>query len=190
MLIALYEPTLVSIFVAPDTTILAPGETQLFSASGSDQRGNPLAIDPVWSGSGGTIDAVGLFTAGSNTGAFAVSATDPATQIEGTAVVLIGVSVGIEEEETEVPHAFRLYPAYPNPFNPRATIEYAVKAPVHVVLTVYNVLGQKVAVLVDSDHATGRYRAIFDASRLSSGLYIYTIQMGAFTDAKKVLFIK
>ncbi len=76
------------------------------------------------------------------------------------------------EEEPAVPTAFALLPAYPNPFNPSATIPFTLPEAANVALTVYDVLGRRIATLADGRYEAGRHEAILDGSRLASGLYI------------------
>ena len=66
--------------------------------------------------------------------------------------------------------------SYPNPFNPVATIQYALPVEGRVVLKVYDVLGREVATLVDGQQQAGNHRATFDASHLASGTYLYRLE--------------
>ena len=79
---------------------------------------------------------------------------------------------------------------YPNPFNPATTIDYTLPARSHVKLSVYNVLGQEVAALVNETQNPGRYNATFDAAKLESGVYLYKIQAGDFSRTEKMLLVK
>ncbi len=89
-----------------------------------------------------------------------------------------------------VPQTFLLSQNYPNPFNPTTTIGYRIKNREYTTLSVYNVLGQKVATLVDGYEAPGGHEVTFDASRLPSGTYIYRLQAGSFSETKKMLLLK
>jgi hypothetical protein len=91
---------------------------------------------------------------------------------------------------SNLPDEFHLKQNYPNPFNPITTISFDVKTPVRVTLILYNVLGHRVATLVDGQYAPGRYRVHFDARELPSGLYFYAIQMGEFRSVKKMIVSK
>jgi hypothetical protein len=73
------------------------------------------------------------------------------------------------------PVAFELNQNYPNPFNPTTTISYLLPNPGHVVLTIYSLTGQEIAKLVDEDQGIGYHSQMWDASRLSSGVYFYQI---------------
>ncbi len=94
------------------------------------------------------------------------------------------------EEQKGVPTKYGLNQNYPNPFNPSTKISYAVKNSGHVMLAVYDILGNKVADLVNSYQLAGNYIADFNASGLSSGVYFYQLKTENFTDQKKMLFLK
>ena len=79
---------------------------------------------------------------------------------------------------------------YPNPFNPSTKISYSIKEEGLVTLKVYDVLGKEIAILVNENKAAGIYEAEFNASQLPSGMYIYKIQAGSFSDVKKMLLTK
>ena len=96
---------------------------------------------------------------------------------------------GISNKQ-DIPLAFRLYQNYPNPFNPTTTIEYQIPNQSHVVLKVYDILGNQVAVLVNKDESAGRYTVNFNASKLSSGVYFYRIEAGKFVQSKKLILLK
>jgi hypothetical protein len=91
---------------------------------------------------------------------------------------------------SNIPTAFALYQNYPNPFNPVTTIKYDLPKQVHVTLKVYNILGEEVAVLVNVEKQPGSYEVKFDGSRLSSGIYFYSIQTGNKTITKKMILLK
>ena len=96
----------------------------------------------------------------------------------------------VAAEASAIPIEFALHSNYPNPFNPSSTIRFDVARSVRVVLRVHNILGQEVARLVDETRGPGRYTVIFDADRLPSGLYIYSIEMGDFSMSNRMLLVK
>jgi len=102
---------------------------------------------------------------------------------------IISTPTGIYEDEVNI-YTFKLFDAYPNPFNPRTTIQYSIPSDGVVKLKVYDVLGNEVATLVDEDKATGSYEIMFDATELSSGIYFYRIQAGSFVETKKMVLMK
>jgi hypothetical protein len=88
------------------------------------------------------------------------------------------------------PVKFSLAQNYPNPFNPSTVIEFSVPNTGNVDLKVYNVLGQVVATLQHGILTAGQHSVTFDASRLSTGVYLYKITAGSFTSTKKMLLLK
>jgi hypothetical protein len=97
--------------------------------------------------------------------------------------------VGVKETG-EVPLTYALHQNYPNPFNPVTTIKYSIPNTERVVLKVYNILGQEVITLVDEEQRPGVYEIKFNASNLSSGVYLYRLQAGKFVDVKKMMLVK
>ncbi|MCE1189283.1 MAG: T9SS type A sorting domain-containing protein [Ignavibacteria bacterium] len=96
----------------------------------------------------------------------------------------------IEVNLTSIPATFTLSQNYPNPFNPVTTIKFGVPTKEHVTLTVFNQLGQKVAVLVDDEREAGYYEQKWNAASYASGVYIYELKAGSFTSVKKLLLLK
>lgn len=98
--------------------------------------------------------------------------------------------VDVSVDEREAPLVFALGQNYPNPFNPNTAIEYSIAETANVTLTVYTITGQEVTTLVNEVKSPGVYNVSFDASRLSSGVYIYRIVAGGFTHTQKMTLIK
>lgn len=92
--------------------------------------------------------------------------------------------------EVSAPVEFNLAQNYPNPFNPSTVISFSVPEKSNVSLTVFNVIGEQVATLVNEVKDAGSYQVEFNASNLSSGMYLYRIETGSFTATKKMVFIK
>jgi hypothetical protein len=88
------------------------------------------------------------------------------------------------------PLSFDLEQNYPNPFNPSTLIKYSIPEGGFVTLDAYNLLGEKVATLVNEVQEAGRYEVNFDASKLASGIYVYSLRSGSFNSAKKMLLMK
>jgi len=93
-------------------------------------------------------------------------------------------------EELSVVSDFNLEQNYPNPFNPSTSIKFSVPTSEFVTLKVYDVLGNEVATLVNEQKAVGSYEVRFDAGNLASGMYIYTLKAGNFTQTKKLMLMK
>ena len=92
--------------------------------------------------------------------------------------------------EDGVPEAFALNQNYPNPFNPTTMISYAMSEAGAVRLSVYNMLGEEVATLIDGHQEAGVHQVRFDASHLSAGMYIYTMKVGAVVQTRKLTLLK
>ena len=95
------------------------------------------------------------------------------------------------EGEADVPTDFALAQNYPNPFNPTTAISFSLPRPSDVTLSVYNMLGQRVATLADNKrYAQGRHGVIFDATGLSSGVYLYRLDAEGFISTKTMLLVQ
>jgi len=94
------------------------------------------------------------------------------------------------DEEEHLPAAFALDQNYPNPFNPVTLIRYHLPEDADVRLDIYTVLGKRVATLVESRRQAGSHEISFDATHLSSGVYIYRLEAGEFTRTRKMMLVK
>ncbi len=99
-------------------------------------------------------------------------------------------SNSVEVNAGEAPSEYVLLQNYPNPFNPSTKIEYRVPSTVHVTLTVYDMIGNEVSVLVNKAQEQGTYSLQFDGSQLSSGVYFYRLNAGTFSSVKKFTLMK
>jgi photosystem II stability/assembly factor-like uncharacterized protein len=98
-------------------------------------------------------------------------------------------ATNIDEIKFE-PVSFELNQNYPNPFNPTTKIKYQISDVGFVTLRVYDVLGNEVALLVNEKKEIGNYEVSFDASNLSSGVYIYQLNVNEFINTKKMVLMK
>ena len=94
------------------------------------------------------------------------------------------------KQSTVLPNQYSLSPNYPNPFNPITTINYSLPKAGNVKLTVYNSIGSKVATLVNEYKPAGSYSVHFNASQLASGIYLYRLESGTYTAARKLILMK
>ena len=101
-----------------------------------------------------------------------------------------GLSVGVDDEVTELPETFELSQNYPNPFNPSTVISFSIPNSGITKLSVYNILGQKVATLVNKELSAGSYQYEFDASNLTSGVYFYKLSSNNYSAIKKMMLVK
>ena len=79
---------------------------------------------------------------------------------------------------------------YPNPFNPSTAMRYEVPSTSHVTLTVFDMLGREVSVLVNDRREAGVYQVKFDGSNLASGMYFYRLRAGSFVATKRLLLLR
>jgi len=95
-----------------------------------------------------------------------------------------------ESWRTGVPDHFALLQNFPNPFNPSTTLRYSLPTRAYVTLTVFNALGQQVAVLQNGEQEAGYHEAVFDASGLASGVCLYRLTAGSFVETRKLLLVR
>jgi hypothetical protein len=104
-------------------------------------------------------------------------------------------AVESDDDVTLRPDGFELDQNYPNPFNPETRIEYRLKKRGHVILHVYNILGEKVRTLLDHDQPAGFYEIKWDGKTdtgnpVSSGLYLYKLEVNGVSQAKRMVLLK
>jgi hypothetical protein len=99
-------------------------------------------------------------------------------------------TVGIKENGGVIPSVYSLSQNYPNPFNPATKIEFAIPQNEFVTMKVFDILGRETAVLISKDLTAGSYTVDFDASKLASGVYFYTITAGNYYDIKRMVLVK
>jgi hypothetical protein len=96
-------------------------------------------------------------------------------------------------EEIEIsafPLSYELAQNYPNPFNPSTTINFQLPVTGHVTLKIFNILGNEIATLINTTKTAGRYEINFDAAGLASGVYVYHLAAGDFSETKKMLLVR
>lgn len=133
---------------------------------------------------------------------FRASGTPLASDFQLSESVLVGLDGGVDlltrveiGDLTPLPEHYGLYQNMPNPFNPSTTIGYALPKAGRVRMTIYNLLGQEVRVLVDEKHDAGSLAAVWDGTdatgrRVASGVYLYRIQAGEFKAVRRMLLLK
>lgn len=99
-------------------------------------------------------------------------------------------SISVKEILITKPVQFSLEQNYPNPFNPATTIKFSVPTKSFVILKVFDVLGKEVQTLVEEEKSEGNYEVTFDAAKLTSGVYFYTLQTDNFLATKKLVVLK
>lgn len=125
---------------------------------------------------------------------FSLSAGTHAIGVSGNNVSLDVVQLVkktvLSAENQNIPEGYALEQNYPNPFNPSTTINFKIAHASDVKLVVYNILGQKVATLLNSYLTAGTHAFQFNANNLSTGVYFYSIEAGDFRSHKKMILLK
>ncbi len=118
------------------------------------------------------------------------SSSNSGTSVENFTMNKTITSVQTKNSESAVPSRYVLENNYPNPFNPSTIIQFELPASSQVKLDIYNILGQRVAELVNQKLTAGHYSYKFDASNLASGVYLYRLEAGKFVSTKKMILSK
>ena len=103
--------------------------------------------------------------------------------------------VSVETEDPIIPDEFRVHQNFPNPFNPETESRFALTKDSHVAINVYNTLGQQIGTLIDTQYAAGFHSVRWDGKDgngrpVSSGIYLYQIQAGEFSQVRKMSLIR
>lgn len=98
-------------------------------------------------------------------------------------------SIG-DDPVADQPQGFELKQNYPNPFNPATNIEFELPRATDITLTVYDAIGRRVTTLAEGQYRAGQHTVQFDASNLASGMYIYRLEAGDFSQTRQMMFIK
>jgi hypothetical protein len=109
---------------------------------------------------------------------------------DATARASVVTGIKPPQLNTELPARFAVFQNYPNPFNPSTKIRYELPKQAKVSLKVYNLLGQEVMSLVNTEQSAGRYEVELNAQGLASGMYLYRIQAGDFVQTRKLLLLR
>jgi hypothetical protein len=99
-------------------------------------------------------------------------------------------SVTSYEGSTDLPDKFVLKQNYPNPFNPKTTIEFLIIEESKIMLSIYNILGQKIVEVLNDRYPAGTYQVDFDAAQLSTGIYFYELKVGNLSQVKRMTLLK
>ncbi len=154
-----------------------------YNGTGADQGNSPISISTF------TNYTITGLTA-QNTYYFTMKAVDQSNNTSSfTTERSVMVATDIDPI-TDVPQIYDLKQNHPNPFNPTTVIEYSIPQASQVQLEVYNLLGRRVAQLVDQKQSAGFHTVSFNASNLASGIYIYRIKAKGFVKTRKMLLLK
>jgi hypothetical protein len=113
------------------------------------------------------------------------------TQLVAYPVALKGTTLVASAGDSEnLPEEYRLYQNFPNPFNPATVIRYDLPRDSKVTLVIYDIVGRRVATLVDSFRQAGRYEAAWSAEGMASGIYFYRLTAGDYTETRRLAVVK
>jgi predicted CXXCH cytochrome family protein len=112
-----------------------------------------------------------------------------------SALLNFSPSTSVENIDHNIPNRFTLNQNYPNPFNPTTSISFALASKEHVQLQIYDIAGNLISTLVDKDMSTGTYRVVWNCMnnsgvKVTTGVYIYKITAGSYTESKKMILMK
>lgn len=135
------------------------------------------------------------------TGNFFLTSNSPCLPQNNSCAVVIGafgtdcIQTDVNDHSAEFPDRYSLSQNHPNPFNPATTIEYSVKRRVHVTLSIFNLLGQRVRTLVDEVKSAGQYQAVWDGKgkngrEQATGVYLYRLEILDNVEQRKMLLLK
>lgn len=166
-----------------------------FFLASPDDEGQVFLGSDTYSGAGRLRTAAftpeAALSDGDRIVATATDAEGNTSEFSAAVVVRGGVATSTEpDSEALPPQPYSLEANYPNPFNPATRISYVLSQPSAVRLTVYDVLGRAVAVLVDEQQAAGRHEAVFEAGNLPSGVYCYRLVARSFAAARCMVLVK
>ena len=195
------QPSFIRAFAKDSSAVvfylqLVTGTTHTVKGFRTDRNGNLL-----W---GGTIKDISSVSSGKGrlTGSFTSSGISLLTwsdqRIDGNGVYgqkvnfdgTLGNTTGLGATDPMIAKQFDLLQNYPNPFNPSTRIQYSVPTKEVVGLSIYNLLGQEIATLVNEEMSAGTHEVIFDASTLCTGVYFYKLTSGSFSATRKLLLLK
>jgi hypothetical protein len=119
-----------------------------------------------------------------------IIASDGSLSKDTTITFTIAAAVGVEKGDGEVPTTFGLNQNFPNPFNPTTYISYQIPSSEFVTLTIFNILGKEIIKLVNEQKSAGQYRVQFNSDNLQSGIYLYQLKAGNYSEVRKMLLLK
>jgi hypothetical protein len=166
-----------------------PDSNQITCMFGFTDRIIPARDSVRWGGTDWMYYFTGERLGSGRHGVVAWLACAPAGWISDTLWISVNSPTDVSGP-APIPEQNELIDNYPNPFNPATSLRYSLSRPEYVTLTVYDVLGRAVAILVDHREESGNYAVGWDGSAYPSGIYIYRLTVGSYTKTSKMVLIK
>jgi hypothetical protein len=166
-----------------------------FQYAAVDPDSDKVTFSLITGPDGSSVTSAGLFSwaptvsQAEKSYTLTIQASDGILFVQSTHIISAGKVVGVQKI-SEIPTNYELYQNYPNPFNPTTSIRFAVPKESPIKISLFNLLGQKIGVLVNKIYSPGIYRVSFDASKLNSGIYLYKIESNNFVSTKKMMVLK
>ncbi len=174
-------------YTIPDSTFIDDDGNNTLTYSATLGNGNPL---PAWL----SFNSFTKTFTGTPTGAInmtvMVTATDTANMSVSCTFVINVKITGMEETKEQHPESMNLFQNYPNPFNPTTTIEFTISKTGRYTLELYNPIGALVKKIIDKEYKEGYYKETFDATGLSSGMYIYRLAGSNASIVRKMVILR
>ena len=149
---------------------------------------------PPWSYTAAPVQTMGNFNSSGSAGQWILKVVNNNVaangNLKGWGIRINNSLTAIQPVNSSIPEKFTLYQNYPNPFNPSTEIMFDIPESANVNLTVYDMLGQQVAVLADEFKKAGSYKVSFNASNLASGTYFLRLNSGSLFVVKKMILFK
>ena len=164
-------------------TPATPGPAYVYTVSTDTWTALPNLTTPVLGAYTGAVKWT-------NTYKFVIASGYSGTAAVTDVQIYSDVITGIRNISQEVPKDYSLMQNYPNPFNPSTSIKFAIPSTGLVTLKVYDILGKEIATLLNETKSAGTYLVDFNASKLSSGIYFYKLDVNGFSSIKKMSLIK
>lgn len=171
---------------------LSTGDTTMIGNTGLGKLTNAIAFDEnlnLYGIIGADSEVADFVSINTSTGAGSIIGSVGYKNISGLAYTETSVS-DVKDVGSNIPLEYALRQNYPNPFNPTTKINFVIPAASFVELKVYDILGREVATLLNEEKPAGYYDVDFDASALPSGIYLYQLNAGNFSETKKMMLLK
>jgi len=175
------------------TVNLSDGQLTLVGATGDGAQTPSLAFSPtgvLYGLKGFSTQINTLIEINTSTGAGDTVGSTGVQALQAIAMSPESLVTSVDDGVISTPSRFSLAQNFPNPFNPSTTITYTLPEKEHVILRVFNVLGQTVATLVDRAQEAGVQSVAFQANTLPSGVYFYRLEAGRLSETKKMALLK